>query len=518
VQAAVNGAPLAIVAGRMQQHTKATQVSDHRSQPSRTNLGDAPSTMTPLASWPIAPARVLVVDDDPTFCEFVNDAVRKLGPAVTWTTTGESALALLDVEHFDVLVADLQMNGIDGLEVCRRALEKRPEMPVLVMTGFGSMESAVAAIRSGATDFVRKPFTMEELAGAIRRAVTSATVNAELKRIRALTDGVRYGMLGTSSAIRGVTDMIERVAGTEATVLITGESGTGKELVARAIHDRSRRANGPLIAINCAAMPETLLESELFGHVKGAFTDARESREGLFVKANGGTLFLDEIGEMPLGMQVKLLRVLQERTVRPIGSATEIPVDTRIVVATNRNLEGEVGAGRFREDLFYRVNVVRVHVPPLRSRGSDVLQLAQFFLERFAQANNKNVVGISHGAATKLLEHTWPGNVRELQNCIERAVAVAAFDHVIATDLPLGEKEKPKEPEEESLVPFDEIERRHVFRVLSAVRGNKTLAAQILGFDRKTLYRKLHQYEAQSRAATPPPTPEGAGAASSGTP
>jgi two-component system response regulator HydG len=309
--------------------------------------------------------------------------------------------------------------------------------------------------------------------------------------------------------MRKVFDLVGRLAETDASVLVAGESGTGKELVARAIHVSSRRASGPFVAINCAAMPEALLESELFGHTKGAFTDAKQSRPGLFVQASGGTLLLDEIGEMSLGMQVKLLRALQERTVRPVGSDRETPFDTRILAATNRDLDVEVKERRFREDLYYRINVVRIDVPPLRARGNDVLDLAQSFVERFAAAHHTPVKGLTAPAAERLLAYSWPGNVRELQNCIERAVALARYGLVGVDDLP--EKMQPREGlvrsardggfggaaadgEKETFVPVHELEKHHVLRVLTAVNGNKTAAASVLGFDRRTLYRKLERY------------------------
>jgi len=294
-----------------------------------------------------------------------------------------------------------------------------------------------------------------------------------------------------------VGELIARVAATETTVLITGESGTGKELVAKALHATSERRDGPFVAINCAAMPESLLESELFGHVRGAFTDARSARLGLLVKASRGTLFLDEIAEMPSGMQAKLLRALQERTVRPVGGDQEQPFSARIIAATNRDLEAEVEEKRFREDLFYRINVVRIEVPPLRARGGDILRLAQHFLERYASQSRRSVVGMTHDAAERLSHYPWPGNVRELQNCIERAVTLAQSDRIGADDLPDkiddykrgGMAVDASSPLE--LLPMEEVERRHIRKVLEAVGGNKTLAAQILGFDRRTLYRKL---------------------------
>jgi transcriptional regulator with PAS, ATPase and Fis domain len=289
---------------------------------------------------------------------------------------------------------------------------------------------------------------------------------------------------------------VNRVSETDANVLVTGESGTGKELIARALHDRGGR-EGPFLAINCAAVPENLLESELFGHARGAFTDARSSRSGLFVEANGGTLFLDEIGDMPLGMQAKLLRALQERKVRPLGTTHEIPFDARIIAATNRDLEVEVTQGRFREDLFYRINVVRIDIPPLRARGNDILVLAQGFLERLAERSNKPVSGIGRLVAERLINYNWPGNVRELENCMERAVALAKFTEITPDDLPAKIRNyRPTEvfnlsEDPNELPSMKVVEERYIRKVLAAVSGNKTLAARVLGLDRRTLYRKL---------------------------
>jgi two-component system response regulator HydG len=298
-----------------------------------------------------------------------------------------------------------------------------------------------------------------------------------------------------------VRDLVERVSQSTASVLITGESGTGKEQVARLLHERSSQRDGPFVAVDCAALPEALLESELFGHVSGAFTDARSSRTGLLVRATGGTLLLDEIGEMPLGLQPKLLRALQERRVRPVGSNEEVGFDARIIAATNRDLEAAVEERRFREDLYYRINVIHVHLPPLRARGSDVLLLAQHFLGRLSRQSEKRIDGLSPQVAEKLLAYTWPGNVRELQNCMERAVALARFEEVMVEDLPekirsyrrqavLVDSDDPSE-----LLTMEEVERRYILRVLEAAGGNKTIAARILGFDRKTLYRKLESYQ-----------------------
>ena len=301
--------------------------------------------------------------------------------------------------------------------------------------------------------------------------------------------------------MRRVFDLIARVASSEASVLIHGETGTGKELVARAIHAGSPRADGPFVAINCAAVPPSLIESELFGHARGAFTDAKGSRAGLFVEANRGTLFLDEVGELPLDVQPKLLRALQERKVRPVGSNTEIPFDARLVTATNRDLEHAIEENRFREDLYYRVNVVKVQLPPLRERGGDVLELAQYFLGQYAERSGKAALSLSENVAAKLMEYRWPGNVRELENCVERAVALARFEAITVEDLPekirayAADRFVVTADDETEVITMEEVERRYVARVLALVNGNKTRAAEVLGFDRRTLYRKLERWD-----------------------
>jgi DNA-binding NtrC family response regulator len=442
--------------------------------------------------------RVLIIDDDHSMCDVLDAELKGRGFDATATTSPEDALRRLSEGDFDVILTDINMHSMSGVDLCRQIVESREQVPVVVMTAYGTMDTAISAIRAGAYDFVTKPFEMEDIALTIERAAKHGALKQEVKRLRhAVDESQKFDdILGTSSAMSRMYELVARVAESETTVLITGESGAGKELVAKALHQRSSRKEGPFVAINCAAMPEPLLESELFGHVRGAFTDARTARQGLFIKASKGTLFLDEIGEMPPGMQAKLLRALQERTVRPVGGDQELPFDARIVAATNRDLETEVAERRFREDLFYRINVVRVHVPPLRARGNDILLLAQHFLRRY-QNGAPRVVGIKNGAADKLLSYPWPGNVRELQNCVERAVALAQFDHVGVDDLPDRVREfkgshiaiESRDPAE--LLPMEEVEHRYILRVLEAVGGNKTLAAQVLGFDRRTLYRKL---------------------------
>ena len=447
---------------------------------------------------------VLIVDDDQAMAETLTKAMTRRGFAVEWRTTAAEGLALLDEKDFDVVVTDLHMEGMNGFAFCERIAANRPDVPVVMITAFGSLDSAVGAIRVGAYDFITKPFDVETLRLTLGRAVQHRRLREEVKRLRQVVSEVRGldQMIGSSAPLQKVKDLIDRVADAEAALLITGESGTGKELVARAVHQRSRHSTGPFVAINCAAIPEALLESELFGHVKGAFTDARAPRQGLFLKANGGTLFLDEIGEMPLAMQPKLLRALQERTVRPVGGDVEIPYEARILTASNRDLETEVTERRFREDLFYRINVLRIDVPSLRARGHDVLFLAQHFVKVYSQQTNKKVVGLSPPVAEKLLAYTWPGNIRELQNCIERAVAFTRFDELTVDDLP----DKIRDYRSNDLgipgvgateiMTMDEVERRYITRVLKQVDGNKTTAAEMLGLDRRTLYRKLERWGA----------------------
>ena len=451
------------------------------------------------------PGRVLVVDDEKSMVALLSTGLGKRGYSVIAKNSADEALAALRDDEVDVVVTDLNMPGMNGLELCRRIADNRPDVPVIVLTAFGSFETAVEAIRAGAYDFVTKPVQLEPLALSVERAVQHRALRAEVRQLRRAVEVDRgFGdLVGKSPAMLAVQDLVERVAASEASVLVTGESGTGKEVVARALHRKSRREGGPFVAINCAAVPESLLESELFGHVRGAFTDARTDKKGLFREAHKGTLFLDEIGELPLPMQAKLLRALQERTVRPVGGTTESPFDTRIIAATNRDLEVAVEEKRFREDLYFRINVVQLALPPLRARGADVLLLAQHFLSRFASREQRPVTGLTAAAAQKLMAYAWPGNVRELQNAMERAVALTRFAEITVDDLPekvstyrsshvLVASDDPTE-----LVPLEEVEKRYILKVVDAVSGNRSMAARILGLDRKTLRRKLVQYGVQ---------------------
>ena len=445
-------------------------------------------------------ARVLLIDDDRALCDTLQVGLARRGYVVNALTSANEALAALETDDVDVVVTDLQMREMGGIELCTRIAARR-DLPVIVLTAFGSLDAAVLAIRAGAYDFLSKPIELDALAIAVERAAVHKRLRDEVKQLRSEAKATRHfeELVGQSPAMRAVYDLVERVADSDASVLITGESGTGKEVVARALHRHGRRREHPFVAINCAAMPESLLESELFGHVKGAFTDARAAHAGLFVQAHGGTLFLDEIGDMPLALQPKLLRALQERKVRPIGGTSEVAIDVRVVTATNRDLESAIDERRFREDLYFRVNVIRLALPPLRARTGDILLLAQHFLQQLATRAGKAVSGISPQAAAKLLGYSWPGNVRELQNCLEHAVALTRFDEIAVEDLP----ERVRSPrsahvlvasdDPSDLVSLEEIERRYVARVIQATAGNKTAAARILGIERKRLYRMLER-------------------------
>ena len=450
-------------------------------------------------------APVLVIDDDQSMCELIHAGLAPHGYDVTWSITGQEGLRLGLNQDFDAVITDLNLQESNGLDLCRRITQARPNTPVIVVTAFGDMPAAVAAIRAGAYDFINKPFEMHALAHALKRAVQLKHLRAEVRRLNDEVGRARGvgNLVGESGPMRRVYELVRRVSDTDASVLLTGESGTGKELVARALHMESARAQQPFVAINCAAVPANLLESELFGHVRGAFTDAKSSRKGLFEQAQGGTVLLDEIGELPTEMQPKLLRVLQERTVRPVGSSEEVPINTRVISATNRDLETEVDEGRFREDLYYRLNVVQIHVPPLRARGNDILLLAQHYIQQFAERLQRPVKGLTSDAAKAMLEYDWPGNVRQLQNSMERAVTLTRFDQITVEDLPekiqtyRSERIDQVEVNAEHMLSLEELERRYIERVLRATNGNKTQAAKVLSLDRRTLYRKLERYEQQ---------------------
>jgi two-component system response regulator HydG len=443
-----------------------------------------------------------LVDDDRGLCETLRGGLARRGYEAAVVHDPREALERIRNEDFDAIVCDVNMPAMSGIDLCQRVVAARGDIPVIVLTAFGSFDTAVAAIRAGAYDFLAKPVKIDALAIALQRATERRQLTVEVRRLRQEVDQavLPNDIVGRSAAMRAIHDLIRRVAETDASVLVTGESGTGKEVVARRIHSSSSRAQKPFVAINCAALPETLLESELFGHVRGAFTDARESRTGLLRQADGGTVFLDEIGDMPLGLQPKLLRVLQERTVRPVGGGQELPIDVRFVCATNRDLEAAIEARMFREDLYFRINVVDIALPPLRTRGAeDILALTQHFLVQLAAAHKKPITAMSAAAAERLIAYRWPGNVRELMNVVEKAVTLAQFDTIGVDDLParIAGTEPPESNRWErpgELVSLEEMGRRYILHVLESVSGNKAAASRILQIERKTLYRKLEQW------------------------
>ncbi len=448
--------------------------------------------------------RIFIIDDDRELSEMLHTQLSRQGYHVSVYAYGQLGMNAVSGGTVDAILTAMRLPDLNGIDLCREISAKWPEIPVVIMTAFGSMEAAIAAIRAGAYDFITKPFEFKILELVLERAVryrrlqeTVKRLNQELKQTRSFDE-----LIGESQAMQAMFAKLMRIADSEATVLLNGESGVGKELAARAIHNFSRRNKQPLVAINCSAMPEALLEDELFGHVKGAFTDAQSDRKGLFLEADGGTLLLDEIGDLPLPLQPKLLRVLEEHSVRPLGANIEKPFNVRVIAITNRNLDDAVREGTFREDLLYRLNVITVEVPPLRSRGTDILLLAENYVELFASRQGKGVAGMTNATAQKLLAYRWPGNVRELRNAMEHAVTMTGYSKIIPEDLP--EKILHYHPDHHpqrmselpwtgELIPMADMMQRYMLHVLQIVGGNQTLAAQILQVDRKTLYRKLHQ-------------------------
>ncbi len=423
--------------------------------------------------------KVLIVDDEPQMRKALKEVLRRKGYEVATASDGEGALSLLARETFNVVIADVKMPGMDGLTLLRSIRGFSPDTPVLMMTAFGTIEDAIEAMREGARDYILKPFSPEVIEKAVEKVVTPPL------------EGERFGIVTKNRKMEEIITMAREVAQTSATVLITGESGTGKELLARFIHESSRRKGRPFVAINCASIPEGLLESELFGYEKGAFTGAVATRVGKFEMANGGTLLLDEIGEMGLSLQAKLLRVIQEREVDRLGGRGTISLDIRFIATTNRDLKKEVEAGRFREDLYYRLNVFPIHLPPLRERPEDIPFLAEHFLKLFSVRNGKNVERFSKEAMDRLLAHPWKGNVRELENIVERAVLVCRGKEIGVKDLFYGE--------EDASCSFKggtirEMERELICQTLKETGGNKTIAAKRLGISIRTLRNKLKEY------------------------
>jgi DNA-binding NtrC family response regulator len=388
---------------------------------------------------PMETARVLIADDDEGIRFVLEDLLTRLGHTCVCVGNGSEALQTLQKEHFDLALLDICMDGMDGLEVLRSIHGDQPELIVVVVTAHGSPDQALEAIRGGAYDYFTKPFEVPELRITIQRALEKKLMMAQIRELESRIEkqGIFHEIIGESDAMRQVFSLMERVLDNDVPILITGESGTGKERVAEAIHNKGPRAQGPLVKINCAAIPEALLESELFGHEKGSFTGAIQAHAGKFEQANNGTLFLDEIGEMPLSLQAKILRAVQEREVQRVGGKAPIPVDVRLVTATNRNLPAEVAAHRFREDLYFRINVIAIELPPLRERLTDIPLLVNYFIKQYAQRLGKQVKGISQEVMDCFVEYAWPGNIRELENVIQRALIMASSEQIEKSDIPL---------------------------------------------------------------------------------
>jgi DNA-binding NtrC family response regulator len=440
--------------------------------------------------------RVLVLDDDPSVVDFLCESLVERGFLVETHTLPEKALARIEAEAFDLVITDVRMPGMSGTDVLTAILSRRPTQLVLLMTAFGSIDLAVAAVRAGACDFIAKPFKIEALVFAIERAFREREMRREIVRLRARVPAAESGpLIAKSAAMKAVILRARRIADLDSIVLLTGETGTGKGSIARFIHESSSRRNRPFQHVNCASLPTPLIESELFGVRRGAFTDAREDRAGAFVAAADGTLFLDEVGELGLEVQAKLLHTLESRRVRPLGATSETPVGARVIAATNRPLENLLRDGQFRPDLYYRLNVIRIELPPLRQRREDIVPLVDLMLSQLDDRQSRPIVGVSAAAMRRLMAYSWPGNVRELANLIERAVALCDHDTLLPEDLDF-----PKGPDAietfltghaKAPVSLDDLEQAYIRRVLESRGGNKAEAARVLGINRRTLYRML---------------------------
>jgi len=442
--------------------------------------------------------RILIVDDEEQMRELLTKVLEKNGYQVTAAGDGTQALALLEKEPVDLVVTDVRMPGLGGMEALKAIKELNPDIVVIIMTAFGSIDQAVQAVKEGAYDYINKPFKIDEMLLTIRKALDERRLRHEVSVLRHELR-TRYhfeNLIGKSRAMQEVFSLIEQVAGSRSTVMIYGKSGTGKELVAKAVHYNSQRASKPFVAVNCAAIPSELLESELFGHEKGSFTGAIATKVGKFEMATGGSLFLDEVGSMRLDLQAKILRALQEREIERVGGTRTIKIDVRVIAATNRDLKKAVEEGTFREDLYYRLNVVPITLPDLKDRQEDIPLLANHFVQKFTQESNSNLREISREAMGILLSYPWPGNVRELENVIERAVTLGRGPAIQPGDLPphLAGGAGPVEKALAQEATLEDLERDYIRAVLRRTKGHQIRAAAILGIDRRTLYRKIRRY------------------------
>jgi len=444
---------------------------------------------------------ILVVDDEKSVRESIGRVLKKEGYSVSLTSNGHEALDILEKNHISVVMTDLRMPEMSGIELLEHAKREFQDIEVILITGHGTIEKAVEAMKLGAYDFITKPFKRAEILSSVRRAIEKHTLASENKFLREQlekTNESRLVFIGESPQVQNVIKLVEKVAPLPSTVLITGESGTGKEIIARMIHNKSPRANRRFVAVNCGAISENIIESELFGHVKGSFTGATRDKEGLFKIASGGTLFLDEISTLPLNMQVKLLRALQEQEIRPVGSTRSISVDVRILAASNRNLQDEMEAGNFREDLYYRLNVVALNIPPLRERRDDIPHLIKHFIAKFNHELNKSVTGASPETIQMLMNYSWKGNVRELENAIEHAMILCDTEELRPENLPhhfFATKVSQLTHQQGLKESVMEFERLQITNTLARVDGDKKAAAELLGLSLSSLYRKMSELQ-----------------------
>jgi len=446
------------------------------------------------------PSRILVIDDEESMCKFMEIMLSKEGYRVEVTDSGRQGISLLKEKNYDLVIADLNMPEMSGIDVLREVKSFKSGQELLVMTAYASVDSAIEAMKEGAADYITKPFKVDEIKMVIERIINRKTLIKENENLKKQLQGQNSfdNIIGTSEPIAKLKKLAKRVASSDSTVLIRGESGTGKDLIAKAIHNQSPRCGGPFVTINCGALPENLLESELFGHKKGSFTGAIKDKDGLLKAADGGTFFLDEIGNTSLSIQIKLLRVLEDKMVTPVGGTKPVEVDVRLIAATNADLEDDVRSGRFREDLFYRLNVIPLYMPPLRDRDADIALLAKHFIRLYCDNLKVPVKDIEDEALSQLLHYNWPGNVRELENTIERAVLLTRTETIELSDLPekltapikatVVREQEPDNPTLES------IEKAYIHFVMTQTDGKKSQAAKILGIDASTLYRKLERY------------------------